>query len=114
MGVGDLQDPGLTRLLLVDLLLAHHLRQVRPAIIQHSFNVSNIKLDDGTWDECEKVLARDNQVDWVAAAQGMRAHPERLGGLLLLLRVRQVMALLREFVARGSRDNNSPNQVPMR
>jgi DNA-binding CsgD family transcriptional regulator len=114
IGAGDLAEPGLKRLLLVDLLLAHHRRQARTPLIQTAAAISNIKLDSDAWGTCDKILVSDSQVDWVAAAQGMREHPTRMGGLLLLLRVRQVVALLRDFVSRGVQDNNNEPQVPMR
>ena len=114
VGVGDLVMPGIKRLMLVDLLLAHHRREAREPLIQTAASLANIKLDDSAWSEVGKVLASDSQLDWVSQVQGMREHPERMGGLLLLLRTRRVVALLRELVARGSKDNNSPNQVPMR
>ena len=114
VGVGDPQDPGLTRLLLVDLLLAHHRKQAREPLIQTASSMTGIKLDGSAWGKCSEVLVNDSQVDWVAQARAMREHPERMGGLLLLLRVRQVVALISEFVARVPRDNNSLNQVQMR
>lgn len=113
IGVGDLAEPGLKRLLLVDLLLTHHDRLVRVPLVQTTASLTSIKLDDSAWSECSKVLASNDNVEFVAAAHAMREHPRQLGGMLLLLRVRQVVALLREFVRRGVQDNNA-HQVQTR
>lgn len=107
IGAGDLAEPGLRRLLLVDLLLAHHRRQARTPLIQTVASIQRIKLDADAWNTCAKVLADDMQVDWVALARKMREHPARMGGLLLLQRVKQVVAFISELFSRGSRDNNS-------
>jgi DNA-binding CsgD family transcriptional regulator len=107
VGIGDLADPGLQRLMLVDLLLAHHHKQARTPLVQTTAAMSDIKLDDSSWGEVGKVLACDSQVDWVNAARGMREHTERLGGALLLLRVQRVVKLLCDLFALAPQDNKA-------